>query len=521
MPRFSIITPVFNPPKQAFEQCVSSVMQQSFTDWEWCLADDASTEPWVSERLNDLQASDARVKVVNRATNGGIVRASNDAIALAGGEFLVLLDNDDELRHDALALVAEAADRSPEVDYLYSDENKLSPEGQHFDAFAKPVWSPERLLGQNYTSHLSVLRRDVVEAVGRFRPGFDGSQDYDLVLRVVERARNIVHIPHVLYHWRALPSSTASAAAAKPYAFVAALRAVTEHLRRRGIDAEVGEAGPSLARIRRTLPHRPRVTVIVPIDESRSQILGVDTWCAENVVRSLALRTTYTNHDVTFVAPQSVDEMALTTLSDRLSVPSRVVRVANGTPKADALNAGLAACSSLRAVVVDQHCEIVDDDWLQTLLSYEQLDGVAMVGATVVDLDGKIVSAGLSLSPEPHEIGLGRHADDVGPVGMLGIARECTGVSTRFALVDVPSLRKVGGISTDYQSRMADFDLACKLREEGLHSIVTPLARVRTFESRTNDDSELDVLRQRWPWLIGNDLYVRIDTRADAPSRPA
>ncbi|MFM2115423.1 MAG: hypothetical protein RI908_1164, partial [Actinomycetota bacterium] len=196
MPRFSIITPVFNPPKQAFEQCVSSVMQQSFTDWEWCLADDASTEPWVSERLNDLQASDARVKVVNRATNGGIVRASNDAIALAGGEFLVLLDNDDELRHDALALVAEAADRSPEVDYLYSDENKLSPEGQHFDAFAKPVWSPERLLGQNYTSHLSVLRRDAVEAVGRFRPGFDGSQDYDLVLRVVERARNIVHIPH-------------------------------------------------------------------------------------------------------------------------------------------------------------------------------------------------------------------------------------------------------------------------------------------------------------------------------------
>jgi hypothetical protein len=269
------------------------------------------------------------------------------------------------------------------------------------------------------------------------------------------------------------------------------------------------------------MPRRPRVTVIVPIDESHSQILGVDTWCAENVVRSLALRTTYTNHDVTFVAPRSVDEMALTTLSDRLSVPSRVVRVADGTPKADALNAGLAACSSLRAVLVDQHCEIVDDDWLQTLLSYEQLDGVAMVGATVVDLDGKIVSAGLSLSPEPHEIGRGRHADDVGPVGMLGIARECTGVSTRFALVDVPSLRKVGGISTDYQSRMADFDLACKLREEGLHSIVTPLARVRTFESRTDDDSELNVLKQRWPWLIGNDLYVRIDTRADATSRPA
>ena len=516
MPRFSIITPVYNPPREAFEQCVESVMRQSFSDWEWCLANDASTESWVSPRLHELQLADPRVKVVDRTVNGGIVAASNDGIALSNGEFLVLLDNDDELRHDALTLIDEAVTMTPDADYLYSDENKISTDGRHFDNFPKPVWSPERLLGQNYTSHVSVLRRDLVELVGRFRTGFEGSQDYDLVLRVVEKARKVVHIPHVLYHWRTLPSSTASAAAAKPYAFVAALSAVREHLQRTGIDADVDEAGPSLARIRRKVVGCPRVTLIVPVDETPTQILGVDTSFATNVVRSIALRTTYPNYDVLFVAPQSMSESTLSTLSSRLSVPSRIVRVADGTLPNDAFNAGLAACASLRAVLVDQHCEILDDDWLQTLMGYEHRDGVAMIGPSVLDLYGNIVSVGLSLSPEPHDVGSGRRADDLGPIGVFGIARECTGVSTRFALVDVASMRNVGGISTAYTSRLADFDLACKLREAGLHAIVTPLARVRTLEVERDHQPEQHVFKQRWQRLCGNDLYVRTDTRAGA-----
>ena len=209
MPRFSIITPVYNPPRDAFELCVRSVLEQTNHDWEWCLANDASPDGWVAPRLQELQLADPRIRVVDRATNGGIVAASNDAIALAQGEFLVLLDNDDELHKETLRTVADALDSAPDCDYLYSDENKISPDGEHFDDFAKPRWSPERLLAQNYTSHLSVLRRSLVEQVGRFRSGFDGSQDYDLILRVIEQARQVVHVPKVLYHWRTLPTSTA------------------------------------------------------------------------------------------------------------------------------------------------------------------------------------------------------------------------------------------------------------------------------------------------------------------------
>ncbi|MGA1437626.1 MAG: glycosyltransferase, partial [Ilumatobacteraceae bacterium] len=162
MPRFSIITPVYNPPRDAFEACVGSVLSQSNGDWEWCLSNDASPDEWVSERLAELQSQDSRIRVVNRLANGGIVAASNDAISIAQGDFLVLLDNDDELHPDALRLVAETLDNEPNTDYLYSDEDKLTPDGTRFDAFAKPVWSPERLLAQNYTSHLSVLRRTLV-----------------------------------------------------------------------------------------------------------------------------------------------------------------------------------------------------------------------------------------------------------------------------------------------------------------------------------------------------------------------
>ncbi len=169
MPRFSIITPVYNPPRYAFEACVGSVLSQSNGDWEWCLSNDASPDEWVSRRLAELQSRDSRIRVVNRLANGGIVAASNDAISIAQGDFLVLLDNDDELHPDALRLVVETLDNEPNTDYLYSDEDKLTPDGTRFDTFAKPVWSPERLLAQNYTSHLSVLRRTLVDAVGRFR----------------------------------------------------------------------------------------------------------------------------------------------------------------------------------------------------------------------------------------------------------------------------------------------------------------------------------------------------------------
>ncbi|MFM7771999.1 MAG: glycosyltransferase, partial [Acidimicrobiaceae bacterium] len=161
-PQFSIITPVFNPPHEAFEQCIKSVYAQKITDWQWCLIDDKSTDGYVAKRLKELQTLDSRIIVYFRSENGGIVEASNDALSLATGEFVVLLDNDDELHADALTEVASLIELDPEIDYIYTDEDKITVDGTHYDEFKKPMWSPERLLAHNYCSHLSVIRRELV-----------------------------------------------------------------------------------------------------------------------------------------------------------------------------------------------------------------------------------------------------------------------------------------------------------------------------------------------------------------------
>ncbi|MEY4401640.1 MAG: hypothetical protein RL072_1505 [Actinomycetota bacterium] len=513
MPRFSIITPVYNPPRDAFELCVRSVLEQTDPDWEWCLANDASPDGWVAPRLRDLQLADPRIRVVDRARNGGIVAASNDAIALARGEFLVLLDNDDEIHREALQIVAAALDDAPDCDYLYSDENKIRPDGTHFDDFAKPKWSPERLLAQNYTSHLSVLRRSLVEQVGRFRTGFDGSQDYDLILRVIERARRVVHVPKVLYHWRTLPSSTASAASAKPYAFVAALKAVTEHLMRTNTPADVTEAGPSLARVRRANRHHAAITVIVPIDDTRQRIWGVDTLMARQVSDSLLRKTTHNNFSVVFVASEQLDDHDLDHVRTRFEQETDLVRLNGEFSYAQAMNAGLVACTTSHAVLLDQHCDVIDSDWIETLSGYLDRESVAVVAPVLVDQHGITLSAGLGLTPEVHDIGCARHPADLGPVGMLAVARECFGVRTRCAVVDVAALKAVGGFSRDYNADLVDFDLACKLHAVGKHAIITPLVKIRLFDELCATGDDRQMFESRWGRYIGNDPYTRFDTR--------
>ena len=517
MPLFSIVTPVYNPPRDAFESCVDSVRAQSNGDWEWCLCDDNSTDTWVTHRLAELQIEDIRIKVVRRATNGGIVAASNDAISIATGEFLVLLDNDDTLHADALALVAEAVATSSSTDYVYSDEDKINLDGARYGEFRKPIWSPERLLAQNYTSHLSVLRRSVVNDVGRFRPGFDGSQDYDLVLRVIERARHIVHVPHVLYHWRALPSSTASDASAKPYAFVAAVKAVTEHLQRNRIPAEVTVAGPSLARIRRHPTRQPLISVIVPINGSTRLIGGNETSLAANVMASLLDITTYGHFEVVLVAPANLSDEVLHQVATQCDKPLRVVRDNSVFAQGHYLNIGLNAARSQFAVLLDQHCEFIQSNWLETLLEYSEREHVAAVAPVLLDRSSMIVSAGLAFSPEPQHIAAGHYVAELGPVGMFAIARECFGVSTRCALVDVKALKTVGGFSPEYSTQMFDFDLAAKLHGAGLHAIVTPLVNVRYFAEIQETAIERSALAQRWGHLWGRDPYTRDETRAALP----
>ncbi len=274
-PLFSIVTPVYAPPVHVLRAMIDSVLAQIHKDWELILVDDASPDPLVLETLRRAASEDARIRVLERDTNGHIVAASNDGIAKARGSFIALLDHDDLLAPQALEEIKDAIEANPEVDYLYTDEDKVDDAGNFYGVFRKPPWSPERLRGQMYTSHFSVLRSSLVREVGGFHEGFDGSQDHDLVLRVTERARTVVHVPSVLYHWRAVAGSAAADPDAKPYAWLAGQKAVQAHLDRTEVTARVHLGRlPGTYQLERSLDPCVRVSVVIPTRGGEGLVWG-------------------------------------------------------------------------------------------------------------------------------------------------------------------------------------------------------------------------------------------------------
>ena len=266
-PLISIIFPVYNSPEEFLRQAIDSVRAQLYTKWELCIADDCSTLPHVAKVLDEYAALDERILVHRRQTNGHISACSNSAVALASGSWLCLMDHDDVLAEHALAVCALALQRHPEAAIVYSDEDHIEADGSRSQPYFKPDFDPLLILGQNYFSHLSLVRADLVELVGGFREGYEGSQDWDLLLRVLEQVRpdQVVHVPHVLYHWRVHSESTASSVSAKPYVVDASRRVVEEHLKRIGVEATVTTVwDTSYNRIEWELPPSPpKVSIII------------------------------------------------------------------------------------------------------------------------------------------------------------------------------------------------------------------------------------------------------------------
>jgi len=525
-PRYSILTPVFSPPREAFESCVASVLAQTSVDWQWCLVDDASPEPWVATRLAELQASDPRIEVYRRPRNGGIVEASNDALAMARGEFVVLLDHDDELSPDALAEVDAVIAREPLVDYVYSDEDKVTPDGEHYDEFRKPRWSPERLRAQHYCSHVSVIRTDLVRAVGRFREGFDGSQDHDLILRVTERTRRIAHVPKVLYHWRAIPGSAAVHPDEKPHAFVAAIRAVREHLGRVGIEASVGDVpGHSLIRVERVLRSRPEVLIVIPTRGTRRRVFGVDVCLVEHCVDAILRNSTYERYRIVVVADAPTPPEVLERLRGTAGGKVDVVGYDKPFNYSEKCNLGVVQGDEEYVVLLNDDTEIITPSWLEVMLSYMNEPDVAMVGPMLLLEDGRIQSAGHSYLSGFHNVANGVSAREVGPLGMLTFAREVSGVTGACAMVRRPAYFEVGGMSESFPVSFNDVDLGFKLLDRGYRIIWTPLARLYHFESATREASttpdELEALARRWGSRFDRDEYTRVGWSMDAPARAA
>lgn len=503
-PRFSILTPVFDPPLDALRGAIASVRGQGHTDWELVLVDDASTSDDVRAVLREAAAADPRVRVHERAVNGGIVDSSNDALERATGEFVVLLDHDDLLADGALATVDEWLSREPDVDYLYSDEDKVDGDGNFYDPFIKPEWSPERLRGQMYTGHLSVLRTSLVRDVGGFTAGSSGSQDHDLVLKVTERARRVVHVPEILYHWRAVAGSAAESVEAKPYAWIAGVEAVQRHLDRSGIRgrADFGPV-PGTYRIERALDPAVTVSIVIPTRGGQGMVWGESRCLVVETVRSVVELATHPNVEIVVVYDTGTPETALAEL--RAIAGDRLVLVPFREPFnfSAKCNVGYVAASGQAILFMNDDMQVVSPRFIEELVAPLYEPGVGGTGARLLFADGSLQHGGhVYVAGDMTHAGFRLPGDDGGPFQSYRINREASGVTAACLAMTREMVEEVGAFSEDLPANFNDVDMSRKIRNTGRRILWIAQATLYHFESLTRDPTvlpwEYDLVLNRW-----------------------
>ena len=511
-PRISVLTPVYNPPHDVLRSTIDSVRNQTFADWELCLVNDCSPDTAIASILDEAAASDPRIRVLHRAENGGITSASADALAMATGEFIALLDHDDLLHEAALAAIAQCADEHPDLDYSYSDEAHLSMGGEVVTPFYKPDWSPERLRSQNYCTHFSVFRRALAVEVGGFRHGFDGSQDYDLILRVTEKARYIHHFTWIMYLWRQLPTSVAGDRNAKPYAYESGQRALQEHADRLGIEATVEMQQPlGTYRFRRAMTRTPRVSVVIPTRGTSSRVWGVDRCLIVETIESVLHKESYPDLEFVIVCDMVTPPFVVRALERLLGDRLKLVWYDRPFNYSTKCNLGVAHATGELILLLNDDMQVITPDFLTTLVPIALESKVGMVGAKLFFADGTLQHAGHVYNGDPYHAMFRWSGDELGPSGLLVVQRECIGVTAACALVRMDVYDEIGGLTPLLHSNFNDVDFCMKIRGAGYDILWTPYVEMYHFESQTRVPTPTEyehlVIRHRWSDKLHGDPY--------------
>ncbi len=518
-PLFSVIMPVFNPPPGHLRAAIESVRNQFYPNWELCIADDASTDPAVTALLRRMQASDPRIKVTFRKNNGHIAAASNSALGLASGQFVALLDHDDILPQHALYQIAVYVKTYPAADILYSDEDHIDDSGHRSLPYFKPDWNPELLAGQNYFNHLTVYRRSLIESLGGFRLGLEGSQDYDLALRAVAAttAERIVHVPHVLYHWRQRGRSRSFSESSLDRCVTNGRRAVQDFLASSvpGARVEAAPQTPSWNRVIYPVPSpEPLVSVIIPTRNHADML--------SRSVDGLLRRTDYPALEV-LIADNGSDEPEALALLDDLSRDSRVrVLRCPGPFNYSALNNRMVseAHGSL-ILMLNNDIDVISPGWMREMVSHAIRPGVGAVGAKLLYPDGTIQHGGVLVGMggvAGHQY-LHKPASDPGYFGQLQLVRAVNAVTGACLMVRRDLYLQAGGLDeVSLKVAFNDIDLCLKLVELGYRNVWTPYAELYHLESasRGSDRSpakaarferEVRHMMQRWGQTLDRDPY--------------
>jgi O-antigen biosynthesis protein len=514
-PLVSVIMPTYNPNLGWLDQVVRSVQAQLYPLWELCIADDASTDPVVRPYLDKLAAADSRIKVVFRDSNGHISAATNSSLAMASGDWITFVDHDDVLPAHALLYMVKAIGRHPDARLLYSDEDKLDEHGKRYDPYFKCDWNPDLFYSHNLVTHLAFYRNDLIREVGGLRDAYAGAQDYDLVLRVIEKIQpdQIVHVPFILYHWRAHAGSTATADLnIKPYAMLAGERALNDHFKRLGVKAKAQFVGHGY-RVRHRLPQpAPMISIIIP---TRNKV-DLVRMCVE----SIREKSTYKNYEILLMDNGSDDPEALAYFAEQARTDNfRVIRDDSPFSYSAINNLGASQARGEVLCFLNNDIEVIAHDWIEELVSQACRPGIGAVGAKLLYPNTTIQHAGVVLgiggwAGHAHK-GFSLYAH--GYVGRASLASNFSAVTGACMAVQKKHFDQVGGFD-DVNLKVAcnDVDLCLKFIEAGLRNLFTPHALLFHHESATRGyedtpekkarfQKEVDHMWKRWPQLMGND----------------
>jgi GT2 family glycosyltransferase len=505
-PLISVLTPVHDPLPHMLEEAIASVLEQTFANWELCLVDDGSTNPEIIAALERYAAADPRIRLNRRETAGGISTATNTALELATGEYIALLDHDDTLAADALEQVADQIAGRPDLDMIYSDED-IVMDGRSIWQHLKPGWSPDTLRTNGYTCHLGVYRRSLVSEIGGFRSAFDGSQDVDMILRLVERTDRIAHIPRILYLWRIHASSTAGGDA-KPYAYVAARNAIAAHLERCEIEADVGYGPPGLYRVAHRVDPAQSIALVLALEDHQGLEDAARSWAAQpHPAWSIVLATP----EQALAACGNALRAAGVADSRVTTIPTRT-----GWDSATALAAAADAAIADHLLIMTVPAAGVTYDWLTRLIGYSNQRHIGAAGPILLSPDGRISDGGIAL-PEGTPLYL-LHGDRSSMDNFFGYGTSVYNVMALSGLLTTArdTYQQLGGLDAQFRG-LALTEYCLRAADAGHRVVIVPDARLRTTrpDPTTNDLAAIWRLRQRWDRAHTHDPYYNPNYRTD------
>lgn len=516
-PKISIIVPVLNTREEWLRSSIESVLHQIYDNWELCIADDGSDQPHIKETLDCYQQKDARIKVKYLNENKGVSGASNEALAMASGEFIGFLDHDDQLLPNALYEVVLTLNRNASADFIYSDEILISERGKPVYAYFRPDFSLDYMLSHCYIVHFVVIRASILKKIGGFNSDFTVSQDYDLLLRVLSQTRNVLHIPKILYRWRQYESSTGHLL--KERVMESSRRALQDFADREGIKGVVySTKNFNFFRLKRDILDHPKISIIIPTKD-RIDLL-------RRCIESIQNRSSYDNYEIILVDNMSQEEETAAYL-DGLGKSYRIIKF-NEKFNYSKLNnyAAEFACGE-HLLFLNNDIEVLNSDWLEAMLEQSQRDEIGCVGAKLLYPDRKIQHVGVVVGwgGRAEHIYKWLHSNDIGYMGHFVSIRNYSAVTAACMMLRKSIFNEVGGFDERFEIGFGDVDLCLRVRELGYENLFTPYAKLLHYESATRgrsfsfDPHPNDTKRfiERWQeYIKGGDPYYNPNLPLDS-----